>query len=81
MAELLETLDAIAHRAGEAILEVYHRDDQGVETKADDSPLTEADRAAHRVIVDALAEAFPDIPVLSEEGAEIPYAERSHWSR
>jgi 3'(2'), 5'-bisphosphate nucleotidase len=81
MGELLETLDTIAHRAGEAILEVYHREDQGVETKADDSPLTEADRAAHRIIAEALAEAYPDIPVLSEEGAEIPYAERSQWSR
>ncbi|HEM47063.1 MAG TPA: 3'(2'),5'-bisphosphate nucleotidase CysQ, partial [Alphaproteobacteria bacterium] len=37
----------IAVRAGECVLEIYRSGDFGVETKADDSPLTRADRASH----------------------------------
>ena len=43
-----------------------------IETKEDDSPLTQADRAAHDCIVAALAKLTPDIPVLSEESEGIP---------
>lgn len=50
-----------------------------VELKGDDSPLTCADRAAHRVIAAGLDAAFPEIPLLSEEGRAIPYAERRGW--
>jgi len=79
---LLERVIGIARRAGGEILEVYASQDAGVSTKADDSPLTLADLRAHRVIVDSLRTLTPDIPVLSEESAEMqPYAERSRWSR
>ncbi|AKJ65544.1 3'(2'),5'-bisphosphate nucleotidase CysQ [Kiritimatiella glycovorans] len=61
-----------------AILEVYARDFD-VEHKADDSPLTEADRASHDIILKKLEPT--GIPVLSEESAEIPYAERKDWER
>lgn len=70
----------IAQRAGEAILTVYE-EDFDVETKADNSPLTQADLASHRVIVDALRELTPDIPVLSEESTGITDEERLSWSR
>jgi len=70
----------IAQSAGQAVLQVYHRDFV-VEHKADESPLTEADLAAHGVIVEGLAELEPGVPVLSEEGADIPFAKRSRWSR
>jgi 3'(2'), 5'-bisphosphate nucleotidase len=74
---LVETVLNAVYAAGAAILEVYGREDFAVENKADDSPLTAADRAAHRVLQAAL-EATP-YPVLSEEGRAIPFEERSQW--
>ena len=71
----------IARNAGVKILEVYARDDFGTRLKSDDSPLTEADRAAHHVIVDGLKALDASIPVLSEESANIPWQERQQWSR
>ena len=55
---------------GRAILVVYGRDDFAVERKSDHSPLTEADRAAHRLISSALAKLDAAVPILSEEAAE-----------
>lgn len=58
----------LAHRAGAAILEVYHRDgDIAVEQKGDNSPLTEADKRSHEVIVAGLAAMQPARPIVSEE--------------
>ncbi len=71
----------IAQQAGERILEVYHSPDFNVETKADNSPLTRADLASHEHIVRSLNALTPDIPVLSEEAKDIPYQERSRWTR
>jgi 3'(2'), 5'-bisphosphate nucleotidase len=71
---------AIAERAAAAILEVYESD-FAVQHKDDRSPLTAADLAAHRVIVDALHALTPQWPVLSEESADIAWSERSHWTR
>jgi 3'(2'), 5'-bisphosphate nucleotidase len=76
----LQPLTRIAEDAGAAILDIYGTDFD-VELKADDSPLTAADKAAHRVICGALAELTPDLPILSEEAADIPLAERQCWSR
>lgn len=73
--ELNIALDA-ALRAGGAIMEIYKRDFE-VEFKADDSPLTEADKAAHHIIVDALEDT--GFPVLSEESRQISYEERKEW--
>lgn len=78
---LLEPLCDLARRAGIAILEVYGREDFQVQHKADDSPLTLADQAAHRILAAGLAELTPDIPLLSEEGRAVPYEERRHWPR
>ena len=72
-AEQLATLKQIARRAGQAILDVYHSDDFQVQRKGDNSPLTAADLAAHRVIDAGLAALTPDIPRLSEEAADIPF--------
>ena len=80
--DLLEGIREIARRAGDAILEVYHgADDPGVTTKSDDSPLTRADLESHRVIMERLLQLTPDIPVLSEEGADAPYEHRRGWGR
>ncbi len=70
----------VARDAGSAIMEIY-AGEFNVELKGDNSPLTCADRASHRVIVEGLTAATPDIPILSEEGRAIPYTERIAWSR
>jgi 3'(2'), 5'-bisphosphate nucleotidase len=71
----------IAHAAGREILAVYRREAIESVRKDDASPLTEADLRAHRTIMAGLCELAPDVPILSEEGAEIPYAERATWYR
>lgn len=78
--ELRDAVTGIARRAGREILEVYGSD-FAAQTKADDSPLTEADLRAHRLIVAELARLTPQLPVLSEESAQIPWEERSTWQR
>ena len=70
----------IAKAAGDAILEVYGTAFE-VETKADSSPLTEADRRAHHIIVDGLNALTPDLPIVSEESEPPPYEERCRWQR
>lgn len=76
----LDALDAIARRAGMAILDHYDRP-VPVDTKADDSPLTAADLAAHRVIMAGLKELAPEIPVISEEGGLAGFETRKSWER
>ncbi len=76
----LEPVRAIAADAGKRILEVYRRDFD-VTHKHDDSPLTEADRLAHELIVARLHALTPDLPVLSEESASADYAARASWER
>lgn len=78
--DLIPSLLEITRRAGEEILKVY-RTDFEVQYKDDKSPVTEADMAAHHLIVDALQELTPDIPVLSEESTGIAWAKRKHWQR
>jgi 3'(2'), 5'-bisphosphate nucleotidase len=74
----LELLGNLAREAGDAILEVYKTDFE-VERKADASPLTLADRRSHQIISKGLQAQYPGIPVLSEEGKEVPYASRRAW--
>ena len=79
--ELREGVIALAQDAAAAILGIYDSE-FAVEHKDDNSPLTAADLAAHRCIVDGLARLTPDIPVLSEESAhEVSTAQRRQWSR
>ena len=75
---LLPDLIAVSQRAGDAILEVYGQN-FSVTHKADDSPLTQADLASHVIIRDTLAELTPDVPLLSEESADIDFQTRSGW--
>lgn len=77
---LLDAVLDLSRRAGEAILEVYGTDFD-VAAKEDRSPLTEADLRAHRLILDGLAALTPDLPVLSEESASVPYRTREGWER
>ena len=68
----------IARDAGQAILEIYNTDFD-VEAKADDSPLTAADMASHNLIIERLQQLTPEIPILSEESAKLPFEERASW--
>ncbi len=76
----LDKLLQLAREAGDAILEIYNTDFD-VERKQDNSPLTEADLASHRTIVAGLERLTPEIPLLSEESASIPFETRGGWSR
>lgn len=77
--DLIDAVCQIAVEAGQRTLPIYHSDFD-VQTKDDDSPLTQADLAAHRAITTGLNEITPDVPQLSEEGAEIPYETRADWA-
>ncbi len=77
LTKLLEIAKTAAVEAGKEILKIYGSGDFSIEAKADHSPLTLADKAAHEKIVSFLEET--DIPILSEEGKEIPYRERAEW--
>lgn len=81
MKELLEIAKRAALEAGAEILRVYTDPSQdfGIEKKADNSPLTLADKAAHLCIMHHLEET--DIPILSEEGQHLPFSERQAWKR
>lgn len=75
---LLNESRNIAREAGDAIMEVYGTRFATME-KDDRSPLTEADLAAHRIISMRLRELTPELPLLSEEGREVLFAERQSW--
>src|SRR5690606_12485782 len=79
MKELLGIAIKASLEAGKRILEIYENEDFEVDFKGDDSPLTKADLAAHNIIMEFLEET--GIPVLSEEGKDIPYEERKSWSQ
>lgn len=79
--ELLQLAMKAALEAGADIMKIYTDPSQdfGIERKADNSPLTLADKAAHDRVVSYLDKT--DIPILSEEGAKAPYESRSSWKR
>jgi 3'(2'), 5'-bisphosphate nucleotidase len=78
--QLINELKPIVERAGAEILEIY-ASDFDVETKDDQSPLTQADLNAHEVIVSELAALTPDIPIISEESEPPGFEVRKGWSR
>jgi 3'(2'), 5'-bisphosphate nucleotidase len=77
---LLEPVIKLCRLAGEVILP-YWRANVTVTSKADDSPVTAADIAAHQLLAEGLLALAPDIHVLSEEDADIPLSERASWER
>jgi 3'(2'), 5'-bisphosphate nucleotidase len=76
---LAAALMPIVARAGEAIMRVYNAE-FAVEHKPDHSPLTLADLESQRVIIEGLTRLTADIPILSEESAQAPWAERQAWT-
>lgn len=79
-AALFDEVVRIAREAGDRIMTVY-RSDFAVQHKGDDSPLTQADLAAHTHILLELGKLQPQLPVLSEEAADIAYEVRRSWTR
>lgn len=75
-----ETLCELARKAGKATLAWWNQPLE-VSAKSDDSPVTAADLAAHRLITEGLQALTPDIPVLSEEAADVPLHTRLGWQR
>jgi 3'(2'), 5'-bisphosphate nucleotidase len=78
---MLDKICQLARDAGDAIMQVYNgAQPMDVTRKSDDSPVTAADLAAHRVIVQGLAALSPDVPVLSEEDPP-SWDVRQHWQK
>ncbi|MGC4021910.1 MAG: 3'(2'),5'-bisphosphate nucleotidase CysQ [Cyclobacteriaceae bacterium] len=75
---LLELAIKAAKEASVEILNVYNSNDFDVESKGDHSPLTRADKVSHKCIVKILEQT--NIPILSEEGKDIPFNERKNWN-
>lgn len=77
----INTIIRIAREAGAKILDIYENEDftKTIDFKADDSPLTIADKAANEIIVSQLTALYPEIGMLSEEEKEVPYSERKDW--
>jgi 3'(2'), 5'-bisphosphate nucleotidase len=78
--QLLMAVTALAREAGRAILAVY-ASSFSVQEKEDRSPLTEADLRSEKLILAGLKRIAPEIPVLSEESGQVPWATRRNWSR
>ena len=70
--ELIHSVIEIARQAGTAIMDVYVSDFD-IQIKDDRSPVTEADMGAIAIITEGLEKMTPEVPVLSEEGRDIPF--------
>ena len=79
MKQLLQIAIKASLDAGKRIMEIYENEDFEVDFKGDDSPLTKADLASHKIIMEYLEKT--GIPVLSEEGRDLSYDERKNWDK
>ena len=77
---LTQQVIEVAKEASDRILAIYNTEFD-VTSKEDNTPLTEADMAAHHAITDGLQQLTPQIPILSEESVNIPFDIRSQWNR
>ncbi|WNO09367.1 3'(2'),5'-bisphosphate nucleotidase CysQ [Teredinibacter sp. KSP-S5-2] len=79
---LLTQVSELCKAAGKAALHVYNRPngELDVATKADQSPVTEADLASNAVLVEGLERILPGVPILSEEIEYPDFSIRSQWS-
>ncbi|MFM2485429.1 3'(2'),5'-bisphosphate nucleotidase CysQ [Celerinatantimonas yamalensis] len=79
LTDLLPAVEQIARQAGQAILALYQSGDYQAQQKADHTPVTSADLAAHQLLCDAFGKLTPEWPVLSEEHDSLALAERAKW--
>lgn len=80
----IQNIVEIAKEAGKEILDIYEQDfdvedKRSSSFKEGTSPLTKADLASDKVIKENLKGLYPEIPILSEEGKEMPYEKRKDW--
>ncbi len=71
----------IAERASAAIAQIFERNTYQIKTKLDKSPVTEADLLSQEIIQEGLFSLDPNIPMISEEIAEVPFETRKQWPR
>ncbi|SFD78469.1 3'(2'),5'-bisphosphate nucleotidase CysQ [Pseudoalteromonas denitrificans] len=81
MQSFLEPCIKIAQEAGQVIMEIYDQEDIGEQQKSDDTPVTRADIAANKVLIEGLMKLTPNIPIMSEESRIPPLNERQNWTR
>ncbi|MDB1122491.1 3'(2'),5'-bisphosphate nucleotidase CysQ [Vibrio algarum] len=81
LSHLIPSVIDVARAAGQLILDIYENREYEEFTKSDSTPVTSADLAAHKFIGEKLSELTSDIPVLSEEDADISLEQRSQWNR
>ena len=75
---MLRNVIEILLEAGEAVISIY-KQPFSVKYKGDNTPITEADEISHRIITEGLKKLTPEIPIISEEGKDIPYEERKRY--
>ena len=80
ISKILDSMISAAKAAGEEVLRIYLDDNFEVEIKSDNSPLTIADKEAHRIICETLSSAFPKLPILSEESGDVAFEDRKYWT-
>ncbi|HVV69799.1 MAG TPA: 3'(2'),5'-bisphosphate nucleotidase CysQ [Gammaproteobacteria bacterium] len=82
LSQLQNSLILLSKTAGAAILDIYQAARQySIQTKTDNTPLTQADLKANDILIAGLKQLTPDIPILSEEGKQTPWAERQYWQQ
>lgn len=80
LSQLLQPVLDIARASGQLILDIYRHGNFEQKIKSDNTPVTSADFAAHRLLTERLTKLTPNIPVLSEEDADVPLKERQNWT-
>jgi 3'(2'), 5'-bisphosphate nucleotidase len=79
---LVPDLLRLAKTASSAILTIYQQSSAlDIQTKLDDTPLTQADLQSNTILVEGLSKLTPDYPILSEESDSVSFAERQSWQR
>lgn len=81
LSKLLEPVKTTAREAGAILWQLYQSGDFEQQNKADTSPVTSADLAANRYIIQSLTELTPTIPIISEETHLVPLSQRVDWPR
>lgn len=77
--EKLDNIIDLIEKAGEALLELYKKQDLDIEMKADATPVTEADKLSNEFLRKGLKKLFPEIPIISEETDVPDYYIRKNW--
>ncbi|AWX15692.1 3'(2'),5'-bisphosphate nucleotidase [Mergibacter septicus] len=77
---LIEQVLQIAAKAGQYLNQFYQREIT-IETKSDNTPVTEADLFISQFLIQSLSQLTPNIPILSEESSHIPFSQRQHWQQ